>query len=214
MDSSNIMSELHCVLLNSGGIDSRVTAKLAVDTGYTVHSFFVDANPKLKDVAEEAAAETARLYCADHFVYKVPYDWTYDKGDGIVSMPFTGMMLYTLGAQYASYKGWNAVFTGLRVQGTNPKRVEILNSLFADALNTSPVTFYAPLFKETFGTTSAIAKRLNVPLEDTFSCNQNPPCGKCRVCLNRQAVGLDVELKVARLARVAEAKLGGPKNPE
>lgn len=184
------VKDKHAVLLNSGGIDSRVVAKLAQDAGYIVHSFHIDAVPKIKDAQISASTNTSKLFCKDHFVFSFPHDWTMKKKNGHTTMPFSGMMQITAAMQYASYNGWDTVFTGLRSQGRNDKHLKKINEVFAGALNTAPVKVVAPLFNQTFSNVVELAKKLQVSLENTHSCAENPACGKCRVCILRKKAGL------------------------
>lgn len=184
------VDNVDAIILNSGGIDSRVLAKLARDAGYKLHSLFINANKEITDIASKASAKTAELYCVDHFVFDFPVDWTCQKTPQNYGIPFLAMLAHTLGAQYATFKGYDTVFVGARSQGRNQKYLDSLNYCLERAIMTKSVTMLAPLFDTTFNGVQALAKELQVPLEDTYSCNHFPADGTCPVCLQRKKVGL------------------------
>lgn len=168
------MIKIEAVLLNGGGIDSRVVAKMMQDKGYVLHSLFVNAN-KIREIPCKAAAKkTAELYCVDHFVFDYPVDWYYQKekkyGRGIA---LTGWMFFLLGGQYAKFKGCNVVISGLKKEAKN-KASEIYIDKLSD-LMTTPISVLLPICDKTFEEIVKIAKEKKIPLEDTYSCEFYPP---------------------------------------
>lgn len=185
----HIEKPIDAVLLNSGGIDSRVLAKLAHDAGYIVHSLFINANKKLTRPATKAAAKTAKLYCQTHEVFDYPLDWGVKKGEAH-GVGFNAMMSHTLGAQYAIANGWNVLFSGARSQGRGDRYMENLRFMLQRGLQTKPVDILTPLWSRKFADVQAIAMGLDIPLNDTHSCTKHPACGTCAVCIKRQQIGL------------------------
>lgn len=179
------------VILNSGGIDSRVLAKLAKDAGYTLHSLFIDANKQISPVSIPAAKKTAELYCEDHHVFDFPEDWTMEKAKGIFGIPYLAMMSHSIGSMYTLKKGFDTLFAGARSQGRSQKYLDSLNYCLNNAIMTRPIQLLTPIFNKTFDDVQIVAKNLSIPLEDTYSCNRYPACGRCRVCLQRKKVGLN-----------------------
>lgn len=184
-------NQAHAVIMNSGGIDSRVLAKLAKDAGYTLHSLFIDANREIRDIAHRAAQITADLYCADHEIFQYPLDWTCTKTpSGLFGIPFLAMAAHTHGAQYAVYKGFPTVFVGARSQGRQRSYLDALTTCLSSALMTRPVQILAPLFDQRFEDVYKLATENGVDISDTYSCTHYPPCGACRACSKRKTVNL------------------------
>lgn len=185
-----IEQTIDAILLNSGGIDSRVVACLAQNAGYRLHSFFVDSNEKIRDVARPAAQKTADLYCSDHFVFPYPVDWCIERGGGKFGTTYPLLMSHTLGAQYALFNGIGVIFSGQKSEGTPDDFITPMNWQLSHALQHKKVVAYAPLYNRAFAEVVELAKQFSVPLEDTYSCGKVPACGKCFTCKKRASVGL------------------------
>lgn len=181
---------LHAVILNSGGIDSRVTAALAKEAGYILHSIFIESNPEIKEVSQKAAAETAALYCEDHYVFDFPVDWRVKKLNGNFTVPFSAMLLHVLGAQYTVFMGYNYLFFGARREGRRMDYFSKLENLMDSAFNTRDIKLLGPVYNMELAGVIKEAKRLNVKLETTHSCGNSRPCGVCPVCVNRKKFNL------------------------
>lgn len=180
---------MKAILLNSGGIDSRVTAAILRSQGYTLHSLHIHLNKKNDVKTLEAASRTARLYCQDHFIFEYPTDWNIKKGI-FYGIPFTFLVTHSIGAPYAYIKGGDLA-SGYKSSKKNPEEVHsLLQQLLDKSLYTSSVKFITPLLNKSFSEVQELAKNYNVPLEDTYSCTQYPPCGKCASCSLRRKVGL------------------------
>lgn len=178
------------VLLNSGGIDSRVTAKLLKDEGYTLHSLFIDFNKQISNKSNKSAKETADLYCVDHFVFKYPVDWAMQKSETHYGTPFVAMAVHAIACQYAAFKGYQYVVAGTRSEGRGKVYLDNLRLMINKALQTKPVTFVAPLYFKEFDEVITLAKEHKVDLKDTHSCGSHPSCGKCGPCMKRKRVNL------------------------
>lgn len=178
------------VLLNSGGIDSRTIAKMAVDAGYTLHSLFVDTNPAISKISRKAAAETAELYCADHEIFEWPVDWRIKKSAGHFTLPFSGLSAHLAGAQYAAFKGCSLVLVGDKQVERQTQHFEWLDKIIAFSYGAVHIHFLAPIWKNNFDDVIKIAAEKGVDLTTTFSCNEPDTCGKCFSCVNRARVGL------------------------
>lgn len=180
-------------LLNSGGIDSRVTAKIAKDLGYELYSFYIE-HPHVSKGAKPAAKRTADLYCISHEVFTYPKDWFLKKKDNGYTgnhFPMSGPTSHVLGAQYAAFMEIEYVFTGLKKEG----RLINVGDLIMEICKGGTVRqlipiFSMPLYDLTTAQVVEKAKELGVPLDDTQSCNHYPPCGICHKCKLRKEVGL------------------------
>jgi 7-cyano-7-deazaguanine synthase in queuosine biosynthesis len=173
------------VLLNSGGIDSRVTAALLKKQGYVLHSLFVHLNKRNDKATIPAAEETARLYCADRFVFEYPVDWWMQKKRDWSGVPFTMASTHVIAAQYAHFLECSMIASGVRRENADPQRVEHLRRVLESAAMTNPITLLTPLYELA---DSQMDKTID--LTDTYSCNHYPPCGKCMACIRRGKLGL------------------------
>lgn len=173
------------VLLNSGGVDSRITAALLQKRGFVLHSLFVHLNKRNDKATVPAAKETARLYCVDHFVFKYPVDWWIPKKENWSGIPFTMASSHIIAAQYAHFLGCSIIASGVRKERADPQRVDHLRRVLESAAMTDPITLLTPLYEQA---DSQMDKTVN--LTDTYSCNHYPPCGKCMACIRRNKLGL------------------------
>jgi len=178
-------------MLNSGGIDSRVTAKMMKDQGYILHSIYIHANKK-KEQNKKAAERTAKLYCQDHIMYEYPVDWfkIKDAKKKWRGVPYNALMSHVIGAQYTSFLGLDTLFTGLKAEGREINYSKKITELLACALQTAPVTVESPLYDKNDKEVIGIAKEQKIPLDDTYSCFVYPPCGKCAACIKRKKYGI------------------------
>jgi 7-cyano-7-deazaguanine synthase in queuosine biosynthesis len=175
------------ILLNSGGIDSRITAALLQKQGYVLHSIFVRLNFRNDKATLPAAKETARLYCVDHFVFEYPVDWWMQKKENPPwwGVPFTGVSVHVIGAQYAHFLKCSIVASGARREHDKSDRMELLRRVLENELMTDPIILLTPLYELA---NSQMDKTID--LTDTYSCNHYPPCGKCMACIRRGKLGL------------------------
>ena len=177
------------VLLNSGGIDSRVSAAMLVASGMTVHSLFLDWAPGGRRRFRAAAHRTALLYAATHVEFRYPVNWmTHSERLGRVRMPFAVFAAVALGAQYAASLGAGWVATGRRFQslevpdGSTDQMQEVLNqSRVSDKL-----VLLNPVFAMDDDAVDAKARELGVDLTGSASCLEPTPCGACPDCRRRK----------------------------
>jgi len=181
------------VLLNSGGIDSRVSAAILANIGWDIHSLFLDWNPASLPGMSLASAETASLYCVDHTVFEYTLDLTvWLPTLRKKAMPFTSMTSTVIGAQFAYSKGISYVANGSRREcNRDPEWVRKLsevingNSFIEDGIN-----LIFPVLDMTNDEVTARGRELGVDLESTWSCPNDPPCGQCESCVRREEQGL------------------------
>lgn len=184
---------MHAVLLNSGGIDSRVTAKLARDQGYVLHSLHIAANKQIAPASLPAAAKTAELYCADHFVFEYPVDWgklKFKQGHKFSGVGYNALMVATIGAQYAFFKGFELIVSGTKRERRSADFHTRFEAIVNESLHTTPVKFVSPIYEMMFKDVIKLARENKVPLEDTYSCTFYPQCGACPTCVQRRIFGL------------------------
>ncbi len=182
------MVEGSVVLLNSGGIDSRVTAAMLHRSGMTIHSLFIDWMFSITEVGGAAAAETARLYASDHTVLPWGLDWSMRfERLGRQGFPFTGIGAIVVGGMYAATLGAEFIASGVRDEGRPSKEwPDEVQKVLAGGMFTAPMAVLLPVYHMNATQVSTTAKELGVPLETTYSCMVVPPCGTCKSCQRRK----------------------------
>ena len=173
------------VLLNSGGIDSRVCAAIMQDKDWKLHSLHLPFNPHNKGAARKAARRTAELYCVGHYEAREPDNWV-TMFKGFQGLPHTGIYVHLMGAIYAVSKGFEWVVSGYRKDVMAFDWTSDLTNLLSASKVHEPATFSMPLKEESAGDAGLrIAKELGVDISDTHSCWTDPPCGTCHKCSAR-----------------------------
>lgn len=180
------------VLLNSGGIDSRVSAAMLEVSGMEIHSLFIDWNPTCSITACLAAEETADLYCKSHTVFPWPVDWmTYYPNLKKSTTPFAALGTFSLGVQYAHHIGANYVASGIRREiSVDDNWLESLRTVINANAFAEPKVLLLPVYDMTNNQVTETAIQLGVNLVTTYSCTVVPPCGECRSCDRRKEQGL------------------------
>ena len=192
-------SQVRAVLLNSGGIDSRVAAAIASKGGWSLTSLYIDNNPHNHDRAIRAAQRTADLYCTEHVVMPFPMDLTLlgdkrpsDKLPGAIG--YSSIVTIVLGAAFARHRQIDNVISGTKndVWSGDGWKTHLQDLFSCFSLYSKGHTyFHTPV--EEYKTVQMIvekAKKLGVPLEDTVSCGHPTPCGICNKCTQRVKLGL------------------------
>lgn len=179
---------MRMVLLNSGGIDSRVAAAVLRAEGHELLSFHVNwGRPARWDRSAEITAEA---YCVDHYVFTFPRDWTIWKADKW-SPPHTGSTLAALAAGYALLMGTTHVASGTKADAAKHPDSRLRH--LVDGINSDrrsdPIRYHAPLFDMTLGEEIDLALRLGVDLATTWSCPEPEACGRCSGCQRRAELG-------------------------
>ena len=172
------------VLLNSGGIDSRVAAAIMAgeDYGWHLHSLHIPFNPYNREACKGAAGRTAAMYCKSHEIASEPDNWI-TQFKGFKGCPHTGVYVHLLGAMYAVHRGFKWVVSGYRSDVMAFDWTgDLTNLLSASKVHQGPV-FSMPL-KLYKGTADGleVAKEIGVDVSDTHSCWTDPPCGTCHKC--------------------------------
>jgi 7-cyano-7-deazaguanine synthase in queuosine biosynthesis len=178
------------VLLNSGGIDSRVAAAVLHEQGWTLHSLYHDWTGT--DEQRAASAATAEQYCTSHHVIAWPDpSWVvWVESLGKRALPHATFTTALLGAMYATKIGVLSVATGARrdsaFDGWRDAFQELLNSsrFFPDKL------VVTPLWDLRDSEVTFIGRTGNVDLDSTWSCPEAPQCGACASCRRRLEQGI------------------------
>lgn len=188
---SDAMTEV--VLLNSGGIDSRVAAAMLKAAGMTVHSLTLDWNFDARDRSLTAAKLTADLYCETHFVFTYPVDWRrWNEKLGKRSMPYTASTLHALAAQYSAQIDTPWIASGIRAEITDDPshwRDRVMGGINTTGPS-AKVVILAPLFDMKPVDVTAKALELGVDLTTTWSCTEPVACETCSSCKRRRSQNL------------------------
>lgn len=183
---------MRAVLLNSGGIDSRVAGAILRSQGWHLDSLFIDWNPAVPSV-ESAAAETAEMYCDSHHVHRFGDDWRIPlPALNTTAIPYTAVASHTLGSMYAATLGVTYVASGVRAEVASSREwLHVLRRLYRfNRVSPIPI-FVTPVYEASDGEVFATADRLGVPLASTVSCMvAEPSCGTCNSCQRRKETHL------------------------
>lgn len=182
------MNTKEAVLLNSGGIDSRVVAAMFTHREWKLHSLHILFNPENREPTLKAARRTAELYCVSHKEIDTQLNWVKKH----IALPYTGMFIYMYGAIYASYLDVEFVFTGLRSDSIELDWLPNMQETIRHSRINKAVVFEAPLLGTSRISESIVkVKELSVPIDDAYSCTYYPPCRTCMKCKEREALGID-----------------------
>ena len=178
---------MNVVLLNSGGIDSRVSAALLQAGEHTVHSLYVDWNPRNAIAAKAAAQLTADTYCASHEILPWGADWMSRMSFGGIGMPFTAGLDVTVGAAFACYRKATGVATGLHSGEAAPGWREVAQALLNGSVFSGKFELVLPVWEMSEVDVATAAVHLHVDLVTTYSCNESEtPCDGCVHCRRRE----------------------------
>lgn len=182
---------MKAVLLNSGGVDSRVAAAIANKAGYELHSIYIDCNPLNRDRALPAAQRTADLFCVSHEVLPFPSLTITYFPDLPGGLPYSSIVMFSVATAYCKFHKLDAVISGTRTDMWTGDWLERFKDLLACHKKHTAPLFFTPIFAlATMDEVVAKAKELDVPLEDTTSCGRAVvPCG-CFKCQSRTKLGL------------------------
>ena len=175
---------MEAVLLNSGGIGSRVAAALAQRRGYRLHSLYIACEGDVVNRTWPAADRTASMYCIDHYNLR----WPSGAAGSLQPVPFKQLLVHILGAQYAAGLGAGVVVSGQRLEAVPVDFPDMLREMLHSDGYGDGLDFNLPLW-ETGSLKQVVyqARQQGVNLNDTYSCSQVPHCGACAKCQQRKA---------------------------
>ena len=192
------------LLLASGGLDSTTLAYWLVSQGYTVQPLFFDYGQHCAErewsicqkVLHNQTLKPERICVSD--IYKgsqsrliVEADiWRDAVYDEDLYIPYRTLLFFSAAAARAQTIGITDIYSAF-ICTDHVKEVdcatEYLNNLLNLASKVGPAHFRLP-FRNFFKKKVAeLAKSLNVPIGETFSCQvySNIPCGACANCTDR-----------------------------
>lgn len=181
---------MKAVLMNSGGVDSRVTAAMLRSQGWELHSIYNDWSG-LKE-QELAAKVTADSYCSSHEVFRWPSpDWVIQfELLGKRALPHAALHTTIFGATRAVSLGIEWIASGVRSEAAH----DGFREGFQDLLNSSKYfpdkVLLLPLWSLGVDEITRIGLEHGVDLDTTWSCTSSPHCGSCDACRRRIKQGI------------------------
>jgi 7-cyano-7-deazaguanine synthase in queuosine biosynthesis len=182
------------VLLNSGGMDSRLVAHKYHGMGWELHSLHLPLTETNRAASREAAEATAQLYCVSHYVTRTPDEWLcrdLSPGHNVTGYPHTVFYSHMVAAQYAAFLGTIYVVTGIQLDAFTDGVLEsYTNAMKHSRLTPAPV-YIAPYIGG--GRDKDLEEYLanGGSMSDTQSCHFSPICGHCYKCTLRKRLGID-----------------------
>lgn len=199
------------VVLLSGGLDSTVTAALALERGFALNALTIDYNQRHR-CELEAARDVAAMFKAKRHV-TLPLDLSRFGGsaltddidvpkDGLAEgipvtyVPARNLVFLSLTLAWAEAIGASDIFIGVNAldySGYPDCRPEFIESFTETARlataagsNGKGFTIHAPLQHWDKGRIVEEAQRMRVDLSQTWSCYdptpEGKPCGLCDSC--------------------------------
>jgi len=174
-----------CVLLDSGGIDSRILAAYLSPRNWDIHALHIPFNPHTRGASLKAAQKTADLYCSGITVMSGPPDWITTLNRDWHGLPFTGLYVHLVGAMFAVSRGIEYVASGLKKEVMAGDYIATLREMLSQSKMTTPPSFVVPFLEDPALADIGAALDSGIPLEDTHSCWTDPACGSCSKCRAR-----------------------------
>jgi len=184
---------MRAVLMNSGGIDSRVSAAVLRSQGWELHSVYNDWSGI--EAQERAAEATAATYCVDHEVLRwTSPEWViWDEKLGKRCLPHATFHTAMMGAIRAVSLEIDWIASGARRESAD----DSFRQAFQDLLNSSKYypdkVLLLPLWELHPSEVTFVGRTHGVDLDSTWSCpNADPHCGVCQSCLRRVREGISL----------------------
>jgi len=194
------------IVLLSGGLDSSTTLYYAKSRGYDCRALIFEYGQKHSRELKSAAA-IARLTKTPYRIMKIKLPW---GGSALISKrrqcalsPFVGKkgipptyvparntIFISFALSYAEAIGADAIFIGANAidysgyPDCRPEYYKALQVLIKKGLRDRHIKIVTPLIKMTKAQIIKLARKLDVPLEITWSCYKGgkKPCGTCDSC--------------------------------
>ncbi len=193
------------LLLCSGGLDSTTLAYLLEEQHKSVVPLFLDYGqhceekewhtlqsvlPKIYlSTLERIDVSGIFRHCKSRLIVE-PDLWTEHVEDNDLYIPYRTLLFFSISAAFAQSRSITEVYSGF-INSNHAKEIDcseaFFNGLDAFAENVGPVRFNMPFRNWSKADVVVEAKRLQVPIPSTFSCQlfSDIPCGACPNCVER-----------------------------
>ncbi|MFX0080876.1 MAG: 7-cyano-7-deazaguanine synthase, partial [Candidatus Hodarchaeota archaeon] len=207
MCSNEDLSENKAIILLSGGIDSATALYWARNEGYNLiaisFNYYLRPEREKKATVQLAAELGVRLvevsipYLKEGIDLRIegfPVPSALHSPEGFI--PMRNLVFYSIAAYYAEVYGYKFIIGGHI--SADPELFPDADIDFFQALEKlinrgkregiNNIEILLPLIELSKIEVIKLAKKLNVPLEWTWSCytDGDKPCGKCSSCLKRK----------------------------
>jgi len=180
------VEEASDTVLLSGGIDSATALALAVKTKRQLSALFVDYGQAAATSERAASAAVASHYRVRHRTLRLA-DLSFGTGEirGRNAFLLHVAMLVTSNKSGAVIL---AIHSGTRYRDCTVEFVNLMQQSL-DFHTGGELVVAAPFVAMNKVEIYQVAKRLEVPIQLTYSCEAgNSPCGACLSCIDREAL--------------------------
>jgi 7-cyano-7-deazaguanine synthase len=178
------------LVLLSGGIDSAACTKYYLDSGYEVHSIFIDYGQLPANREFGSAEKIASYYGID--LIRLTFNSKQKYGAGEIEFR-NAFLIFSSLLSCPSFKGLVSmgIHAGTRYYDCSEAFVLDINRILS-TYSDGEITFDAPFLKWTKAQIVEFCKKRDVPLNLTYSCEEGGdiPCGKCLSCIDRRTSGV------------------------
>jgi 7-cyano-7-deazaguanine synthase len=177
------------LVLAGGGIDSTLCIYQLFREGYRVRALHIDYGQRASSREWESVERTAKTLGLEACQIKVSPVSNLD-GPEIVGRNSALICIALLHARSSEGLICVGVHSGTPFFDCSAGFIETISRLVAEQTD-SRVRLIAPLVTLTKPEIVARARAFEVPILNTYSCQQGvlPPCGHCHGCLDREALG-------------------------
>ncbi|MFX1310846.1 MAG: 7-cyano-7-deazaguanine synthase QueC, partial [Promethearchaeota archaeon] len=211
----SLIRDKRAIVLLSGGIDSTTTLFWALDKGYEVIALSINYNWRPKQEAKAVAKiieitninlveiDTPFIAQATDLLSEgYPAPTAVNAPEGYI--PQRNIIYYSIAAYYAEIYGCKWIVGGHIFEDTSLftdtkksffKSLERLINKSKHKSDKTDIKILLPLAKMKKNEVLKLAKKLNVPVELTWSCYNDfeEPCGRCDACLKRKEAFKEIE---------------------
>ena len=176
-------------MLASGGLDSSTLLALLISLDVRPTSLFIDYHQSAADAERAAITSICRTM-------GVPLRIVRHEGTRFGSGEIRGRNAFLLHTGLLEFP----VASGMLVMGIHagtgyvdcsPDFIDLMQRSF-DLHTGGSISIVTPFLTWSKGDVWQLAVQLGVPIEQTYSCeSDNQPCGRCKSCMDRQALQLE-----------------------
>lgn len=176
------------VVLLSGGIDSAACVCYYLDMNFRVKGLFIDYGQRARDHERKSAIKIAKYYAIP--LDQISLSSTNHFGPGEIRGRNAFLLLSAL-LVYPRFKGILSlgIHSGTPYYDCSEQFIRNIITII-NAYTGSEVRIDAPFLTWDKSMVYAYCKEKGIPINLTYSCESgtDPPCGKCRSCMDREVL--------------------------